>query len=70
MEKVDPPWIRPAALCAAGGGSRTQRRMANHWKRWDAKPEAEAQRELSLCAMLVRLQLANQRKRWDSKARG
>ncbi|MCI8828889.1 MAG: hypothetical protein HFE98_08570 [Ruminiclostridium sp.] len=41
MNCADPPWGHPAARSAEGGGETVQRRRANHWKRWDAKPEAE-----------------------------
>ena len=69
MTSECPPWKRPAVIRAAGGGSPTYGALANHWKRWDAKPEAYAP-EGPFDAMLVRLQLANRRKRRDSKARG
>ncbi len=62
MNEAIPPWNWPAARRAYGGGER--RRLANHWKRWGAKPEAVGGRGLP---MLVRLHLANQWKRWDSK---
>lgn len=39
----------PDAFLTAGQQRRTR---ANHWKRWDAKPEAKAH----FCATLVRLQ--------------
>lgn len=32
-----PPWARPAGGYADGGGVKSHRRLANHWKRWDAK---------------------------------
>ena len=66
MLKNDPPGECPAAVRAGGGGSGTQGAQANHWKQWDAKPEAAAR--LSR-AMLVRLHgiMANHRKRWDAK---
>ena len=41
MNCADPPWGHPAARSAEGGGEKVQRRRANHWKRWDAKPEAK-----------------------------
>ena len=41
MSEMIPPWHRPAAVCAGGGGSRSTMARANHWKRWDAKPEAK-----------------------------
>ena len=73
MRQMIPPQIRPAAASASGGGSCARRHtgaLANHWKRWDAKPEAVAQRDPQrpFDAMLVRLRLANRRKRRDGKA--
>ncbi len=73
MQQTAPPGTRPAAARAGGGGSCAHRHtgaLANHWKRWDAKPEAVAQRDLQglFDAMLVRLRLANRRKRRDGKA--
>ena len=41
MSEMIPPWHRPAAVCAGDGGSRSTIARANHWKRWDAKPEAK-----------------------------
>ena len=51
MFETIPPWHCPTVIRAIGGGSRNNGALANHWKRWDAKPEAKVQ----ICAMLVRL---------------
>ena len=55
---------------AADGGNRAKGALANHWKQWDAKPEAGAPKgELRKLfdVTLVRLQLANHWKQWDAK---
>lgn len=60
----------PAVRAGGSGRKYPGGASANHWKRWDAKPEAVAQRDLQglFDAMLVRLRLANRRKRRDGKA--
>ena len=36
----DRPGLRPGAGASSGGGGGAKDDLANHWKQWDAKPEA------------------------------
>ena len=39
---VSPPVTSPTVISVTGGGSQKSDALANHWKRWGAKPEAGA----------------------------
>ena len=62
MKQEGPPWNHtlPVSPAAEGGQNR---RSANHWKRWDAKPEANAGASRNARSVA----LANRWKRRDAK---
>lgn len=65
-----PPGEVPAAISALGVGRITCGALANHWKRWDAKPEAEALVGPPIGVTLVRLQFGKPSETMGRQSKG
>ena len=63
MEEAIPPWGPPVVRCVPDSGAENGT-PANHWKQWDAKPEAGVQFS---ALRSFGCNPANHRKRWDAK---